>query len=178
MGRNVIETILGAVVLLVAGFFIVFAYNSSDLNKTIGYTVTANFPNVDGLKVGSDVKVNGLRVGSVTEQKIITDSGPNQFLIQVRLAIDPSVKLPNDTIAMIANESLLGGKYMSLEIGVEEDSIKTDGTGKISRTQAPMRLDDLIGRLIFNSDKSKEEKKSDIQMTPGVETQNMASSHP
>jgi hypothetical protein len=40
---------------------------------------------------------------------------------------------------------------MSLEPGVEDDEIKTDGTGRITRTQAPMRLDDLIGQMIYGS---------------------------
>ena len=67
------------------------------------------------------------------------------------MSIKPDIKLPTDTMAMIASESLLGGKYMSLEPGVDEDMIKNDGTGRITRTQAPMRLDDLIGQLIYGS---------------------------
>ena len=68
------------------------------------------------------------------------------------MTVDPIIKLPTDTMAMVATESLLGGKYMSLEPGVEDDDmIKTDGTGRITRTQAPMRLDDLIGQLIYGS---------------------------
>ena len=52
---------------------------------------------------------------------------------------------------MIATESLLGGKYMSLEPGVDDETIAADGTGRITRTQAPMRLDDLIGQVIYGS---------------------------
>ena len=154
MGRNVIETILGAVVLIVAGLFMVFAYSSSDLQKVQGYTVSANFPMVDGLKEGSDVKVNGVKIGSITSMNLITDAGPSQYLVDVKLSIKPSVRLPTDTMALAATESLLGGKYMSLEVGVDEELIKTDGTGRITRTQAPMRLDDLIGQLIYSSKKS------------------------
>lgn len=154
MGRNVIETILGAVVLIVAGLFMVFAYSSSDLQKVQGYTVSANFPMVDGLKEGSDVKVNGVKIGSITSMSLITDPGPNQYLVDVKMSIKPSVRLPTDTMALAATESLLGGKYMSLEVGVDEELVKTDGTGRITRTQAPMRLDDLIGQLIYSSKKS------------------------
>lgn len=154
MGRNVIETILGAVVLIVAGMFMVFAYSSSDLQKVQGYTVSANFPMVDGLKEGSDVKVNGVKIGSITSMNLITDPGPNQYLVDVKMSIKPSVRLPTDTMALAATESLLGGKYMSLEVGVDEELVKTDGTGRITRTQAPMRLDDLIGQLIYSSKKS------------------------
>jgi phospholipid/cholesterol/gamma-HCH transport system substrate-binding protein len=158
MTRNVIETILGAVVLAVAGFFLAFAYSSADLQKVKGYTVIANFPMVDGVKDGSDVKVNGVKIGSILAQDLITEPGKDQYLVKVQMSINPDVKLPTDTIAMIASEGLLGGKYMALEIGVEEDYIKTDGTGKLTRTQAPLRFDDLIGQLIYSS--KKDEKPS------------------
>jgi len=151
MGRSIFETILGAIVLAVALLFLGFAYSSSDLQITKGYAVSANFPMVDGLKDGIDVKINGVKVGTVTEMHLITAPGPNQYLVHVAMTVDPSVRLPTDTIAMIATESLLGGKYMSLEPGVDEDMINTDGTGHITRTQAPMRLDDLIGQLIYGS---------------------------
>ena len=151
MGHNVFETILGAVVLALAAVFLTFAYSSADLHKVKGYTVTANFPMVDGLKEGIDVKLNGVKIGSVANMKLITDPGPNQFLVAVGMTINPSIQLPTDTMALVASESLLGGKYMSLEPGVDETMIKTDGTGRITRTQAPMRLDDLIGQLIYGS---------------------------
>lgn len=151
MGRSIFETILGAVVLAVAFLFLGFAYSSSDLQKVKGYIVSANFPMVDGLKDGIDVKINGVKVGSVTGLRLITDPGPNQYLVNVKMSLDPVVRLPTDTIAMIATESLLGGKYMSLEPGVDEDMIKSDGTGRVTRTQAPLRLDDLIGQLIYSN---------------------------
>lgn len=150
MGRNAIETVLGAVVIIVAGFFLVFAYSSADLRKVEGYSVSANFPMVDGLKEGGDVKINGVKVGSIAEMKLMTEPGPTQYLVRMKMTLLPSVELPTDTIAMVASESLLGGKYLSLEIGVEEDMIPTDGSGKLTRTQAPMRLDDLIGQLIYS----------------------------
>src|SRR3984957_263520 len=129
MGRSVFETILGAVVLAVAGLFLAFAYNSSDLHVVKGYSITANFPMVDGLKQGIDVKLTGVKGGSVTDLNLITTPGPNEYLVRVAMTIDPDVKLPVDTMALVATESLLGGKYMSLEPGVDDEMIKTDGSG-------------------------------------------------
>lgn len=160
MGRSVFETILGAVVLAVAALFLAFAYTSSDLHVVKGYTVSANFPMVDGLKEGIDVKINGVKVGSVMGMNLITEPGPTQYLVKVSFTVDPSVRLPVDTVAMVASESLLGGKYLSLEPGVDEEMVKTDGTGAVTRTQAPMRLDDLIGQVIYGS------KKSEAQRAP------------
>lgn len=154
MGRNAIETVLGAVVLMVAGFFLVFAYSSADLRKVSGYNVTAHFPMVDGLKEGGDVKVNGVKVGSISSMHLITDDGDDQYLVDIKMSIKPSVNIPTDSIAMAASESLLGGKYLAIEIGVDEEIVEKDGTGIIARTQAPMRLDDLIGQLIYSSKSS------------------------
>jgi phospholipid/cholesterol/gamma-HCH transport system substrate-binding protein len=151
MGRSVFETILGAVVLGIAGLFLGFAYSTSNVQKVHGYMVAANFPMVDGVKAGTDVRLNGVKVGSVENLNLITDPGPNEFLVSVTMSLKPDIRLPEDTMAHIASESLLGGKYMSLEPGVEEAIIKSDGTGRITRTQAPMRLDDLIGQVIYGS---------------------------
>jgi phospholipid/cholesterol/gamma-HCH transport system substrate-binding protein len=151
MGRSVFETILGAVVLGIAALFLAFAYSKSNVQAVEGYIVSANFPMVDGLKEGTDVKLNGVKIGSVTGLKLMTQPGPNQFLVDVKMTVRPDIQLPTDTMAMVASESLLGGKYMSLEPGVDDDVIKTDGTGRITRTQAPMRLDDLIGQLIYSN---------------------------
>lgn len=149
MGRSVFETVLGAVVLGIAGLFLGFAYSTSTVQRVQGYTVSANFPLVDGVKAGTDVRLNGVKVGSIEGLKLNTDPGPNQFLVTVNMSIRPDIVLPDDTMAMVASESLLGGKYLSLEPGIEEEMIKTDGTGRITRTQAPMRLDDLIGQVIY-----------------------------
>jgi phospholipid/cholesterol/gamma-HCH transport system substrate-binding protein len=151
MGHNIFETILGAVVLALAGLFLAFAYSSADLNKVKGYTIMANFPMVDGVKEGTDVKINGVKVGSIEGLKLNTDQGPSQYLVTVEMTLDRSIQLPTDTVAFVASESLLGGKYLSLEPGVDEAMIKTDGTGRVTRTQAPMRLDDLIGQLIYSN---------------------------
>ena len=164
MGGHIIETVLGAVVLLVAGFFLAFALKTADASHIQGYLVTANFPRADGLKTGSDVMINGVKVGTVLDQKLLTEPGKDQFLVRITLTIDPKVLLPVDTVATIANESLLGGRYLSLEIGVEDDTISTDGKGRIIHTQPPLRLDDLIGKLMFST-------KSDEKKEPAKESQ-------
>lgn len=155
MNRNVIETILGAVVLLSAAVFLGFAYNSADLGKKQGYVVKANFERIDGLKPGSDVRMNGVQVGSV----LTVELDKENYRAAITFSVDDKVKLPRDTMAIIATESLMGGKYLSLEAGVDEEIINTDGSGRMTRTTPPMRLDDLIGHLIFN--KEEEKKKSD-----------------
>jgi phospholipid/cholesterol/gamma-HCH transport system substrate-binding protein len=160
MGRSIFETVLGAFVLLIAALFISFAYKSADLQVAKGYEVYANFPLVDGLKEGIDVKINGVKIGIVSGIKLITTPGPNQYLVKVNMMVNQDIRLPTDTMALVTSEGLLGGKYMSLEPGIDDDVIKSDGTGRITRTQAPVRFDDLIGQLIYSSKKGGSESSS------------------
>jgi phospholipid/cholesterol/gamma-HCH transport system substrate-binding protein len=144
MSRNVIETVMGGVVLVIAALFLVFAYTTAQVRATSGYQVTAEFDRVEGIREGTDVRISGIKVGSVVAQTL----DPKTYLAIVRMSIDPGIKLPTDTVAQIASSGLLGDKYMSLVPGAEEDTIPPGG--KIARTQSPMSLENLIGQYIFS----------------------------
>ncbi|MDR6770202.1 outer membrane lipid asymmetry maintenance protein MlaD [Azospirillum sp. BE72] len=144
MRRNVIETVLGGVVLAVAAVFLAFAYKSADLRKVQGYDITANFTSITGLQGGADVRISGVKVGTVTGLSL----DPTSYQAVVHLSVDNSVKLPKDTAAVIASESLLGGKFLSLEPGGDPDMIKPNG--KIEFTQSTPGLEQLLGQVIFS----------------------------
>lgn len=144
MNRNVIETVMGAVVLAVAGLFLTFAYSSADLQQVEGYEITANFDHIDGLALGSDVRIGGVKVGTIIGQALNRE----YWVAEVRMSIDPSIRLPSDTVAVIRSESLLGGKFMSLEPGFEEDTIPDGGT--IDYTQSVPGLEQLLGEVIYS----------------------------
>ncbi|HLB79817.1 MAG TPA: MlaD family protein, partial [Dongiaceae bacterium] len=95
MNRNVIETIMGAVVLLVAVTFLAFAYTTSNLRRVEGYEVIAKFNRIDGLENGSDVRMSGIKIGSVLDQRL----DPETYLAVVRLSIADAVRLPLDSSA-------------------------------------------------------------------------------
>lgn len=143
MGRNPLETIMGAVVLLVAGLFLAFAYSMADLKPVEGYQLTAAFAKSGGLKPGSDVRISGIKVGTVSEQTL--DGTTYQAI--VRMSIMPSVQLPSDTIASIASDGLLGGSYLKLEPGRAQDML-ADG-GRIRKVRNFQSLEDLVGQIIF-----------------------------
>ncbi|WP_298369369.1 outer membrane lipid asymmetry maintenance protein MlaD [Azospirillum sp.] len=144
MRRNVIETVLGGVVLVAAGVFLAFAYKSADLRKVQGYEVTANFSSITGLQNGSDVRISGVKVGNVVSLSL----DPKSYQAVVHLVLDNTVKLPKDTAAVIASESLLGGKFLSLEPGGDPDLIKPNG--RIEYTQSTPGLEQLLGQVIFS----------------------------
>ncbi len=143
MRRNAIETVMGAVVLLVAGVFVFFAYDMAQVKAVEGYEVTALFYKIGGLNEGSDVRISGIKVGTVIDHRLDSES----FDAQVRMSITREVKLPVDTVASIASESLLGGKYLRLEPGTDKSYIKDGGT--ITKTKDFRSLEDQVGEIIF-----------------------------
>ncbi|HPF78023.1 MAG TPA: outer membrane lipid asymmetry maintenance protein MlaD [Alphaproteobacteria bacterium] len=155
MKRNIIETVLGAVVLGVAFLFLAFSYSSANIGSTDGYEIRARFSSIGGLNVGDKVVISGVKVGSVSRVALDKDT----YLADVYLDIDPAYQLPDDTAAFITSESLLGGLYLQLEPGASEDMIAPGGA--IEYTQAPQNLEQLLGQFIFSlqDSKDKEEKK-------------------
>ena len=143
MGRNLIETVMGAVVLVVAGVFIVFAYNTAGLKSTEGYPLIAKFDRIDGLNDGSDVRLSGIKIGTVVKQQL----DPKTYLAVVTLSIEPGVKLPLDSSAQISSEGLLGDKYLSITPGADDAMLKPGA--EIEHTQGSVDLVSLVGRLIF-----------------------------
>lgn len=150
MNHNAVETVLGAVVLVVAGFFLVFALGAADLRRVSGYEVFANFSKIDGITPGMDVRISGVKVGSVAK----TELDPQTYLAKVTLSIKDEILLPTDTVAKVSSESLLGGKYLALEPGAEDDMIKPNG--QIYYTQASLNLEEMIGKFIFSAADSKD----------------------
>ena len=150
MRGNIVEALLGAVVLAVAAGFLVFAYTSANVAAVEGYRVSAKFDRIDGLVVGGDVRLGGIKVGTITAHELEHDT----YLAVVRMNIDPKVKLPADSSAEIVSDGLLGSKYLSLVPGGDEEYLKEDG--EIRFTQSPISLENLIGQLIFSQGDSKQ----------------------
>ena len=149
MSRNAVETIMGAVVLVVAAVFLFFAYTTTQVNSTGGTEYSAQFDRVDGLRDGGDVKISGIKVGSVVSQSL----DPRTFLATVTVSIDPRIKLPVDSVAVIASPGLLGDNFLSIEPGNEDKTIPAGG--RITHTQAAMNLQSLIGQVIYGAAQNK-----------------------
>jgi phospholipid/cholesterol/gamma-HCH transport system substrate-binding protein len=143
MKRNVIETVLGAVVLLVAGLFLAFAYSTTDIGPVTGYTVTARFNAVDGLTEGSDVRVGGVKIGSVVAQSV----DMAEFRAVVRMTIRPDIRLPDDSIASVSSEGLFGGKYIRIEPGASATMLADNGA--FANTRDIVSLEEMLGKVIF-----------------------------
>jgi len=109
------------------------------------YTVIAKFDNVGGLVVRSKVSIAGVIVGTVTDIRL----DQKTFMAKVVMNIDSEVnEISSDTTAAILTEGLLGGKFIGLSIGAEEDYLK-DGD-EIYDTQSAIILEELIGQFLLD----------------------------
>jgi phospholipid/cholesterol/gamma-HCH transport system substrate-binding protein len=145
MQSNLVETLIGTIVVAVAALFLFYGYTTSGMRSSAGYKVTAEFSGVDGLANGSDVRLSGIKVGTVVSQQL--NSETYQAVVTLDLARD--VKIPDDTSAKIASDGLLGGSYVSLTPGGSPDYL-ADG-GEIMFTQGSVDLMGLIGQAVFST---------------------------
>ena len=143
MKRNPVEALLGAVVLVIAGMFAAFAYTTADIQSVDGYSVTAPFLKVGGLETGSDVRISGIKVGTVTAQTL----DPETFEAMVTFSVSQNVALPVDSVASIASDGLLGGTYLNVRPGRADETL-SDG-GSLQNTADYQSLEDLVGEIIF-----------------------------
>jgi phospholipid/cholesterol/gamma-HCH transport system substrate-binding protein len=143
MTRSVIETVLGAVVLLVAGVFLVFAYSSADIKPVTGYKLQAKFNAIDGLTPGSDVRIGGVKVGSV----LVLEVDQEYYQAVVTLSIQNDIKLAIDSKAVVTSDGMLGGKYVKIEPGNADEFLAHNGI--ISNTKDVVSLEELLGKVIF-----------------------------
>ena len=150
MSRNVVETIVGALVLVVAGLFVFYAFARSDRAGPDGYEVTARFGQVGGLKRGADVTMSGVKIGTVTS----IDLDRKTFHAIVHLAVSASVPIPADTNAKIVSESLLGGMVVVLDPGGDKTMLKPGA--EIHNTQDAISFTDLLAKFMFSGTGSKQ----------------------
>lgn len=157
MKSNTLETLVGALVICAAALFSLFAYRVAGLGgPSGGYHVSAQFNNIAGVAVGTDVRVAGVKVGTVVGQTL----DPKSYQARIDMLLQPQLQLADDTSAKITSEGLLGANFVALEPGGSETKL-TNG-GEISYTQGAVDLWSLISQAMF----SKNGKSSDAPPAP------------
>ena len=143
MGKNLAETLIGILVLAGAAIFLSFAYTKGGLKTIDGYEVVGKFDRVDGLAEGSDVRMSGIKIGTVISQKL----DPKTYLAILIMSVKKNVKLPRDSSIKIVSNGLFGDKYLSITPGAEDEMIKPGG--ELFHTQGSVDFLSLVGRMIF-----------------------------
>lgn len=147
--RNGLDVLTGAAVIVLAAGFLFYAIAHSGRGMSSGYPLVAKFDHVDGMPDGADVRIAGVKVGSVVRQRI----DPENFMAVVTLTVQDGIKLPKDSSAEITSESLLGGKYVSIVPGGDTATLRAGD--EITITQGSVSLEQLLGKFIFSLSSAK-----------------------
>ena len=143
MANQATETLIGGIVLAVAGGFLVYAANTADMSLGGGgYPLTAQFRQAEGLAVGGDVRLSGIKIGSITSLGLNRDN----YFASVTVAIDEDIKLPEDSVAKIASEGLLGGNFIAVDPGASDFMLEPGAA--FEHTQGSVNLIDLVSKAI------------------------------
>lgn len=145
MKQGAIETIVGFAVICVAALFFAFSYKVSSYSKNSdGYVLKASFQNVEGLSEGNDVKLSGIKIGYIDSLILEKDT----YFAVVNLRIDKDVQIPSDSTAIVSTNGLLGGKYLRINAGAAEDTLKNND--KLKFTQSSLNIEDIISKLMYS----------------------------
>jgi phospholipid/cholesterol/gamma-HCH transport system substrate-binding protein len=147
MAGNAAETLIGAAVLAIAGVFLVYAGNTANVNaRGNGYELVAKFRKAEGIDVGGDVRIAGVKVGSVSDMELDTKT----YFAAVTFVIDEPIKIPEDSTAKITSASLLGDSYIAIEPGASD--LMLEPGGELTFTQSSVSVGDLIGKFIHGGE--------------------------
>ena len=151
MKGNVLESVIGAVVLVVAVLFVYFAYVSSGEKIKAGYVLTARFDDVSGLTSGADIKLNGIKVGIVKSLKL-----DNNYQAKVELLIRDNVKIPVDSSVAVSTDGIMGNKFIAISAGFSEEKLKPNE--EVELTRSAVNLEKLIDKFALGSESKTEDK--------------------
>ncbi|HWU25453.1 MAG TPA: outer membrane lipid asymmetry maintenance protein MlaD [Rhizomicrobium sp.] len=149
MQNNTFETLIGALVVAVAAGFLFFAYNTTHTGAYGGYDVKADFSSADGIASGSDVRLHGIKIGTVSS----IDLNPKTYDAIVHLTIRDDVQVPDDSSVKVISSLLGGNSYLSIQPGGSDKMLVAGST--ITNTQGSIDLMGLIGRVIYGNSGSK-----------------------
>ena len=144
MKENVLEILVGSVVLILSFVFVIFTLSNTGFQQK-GKFINAEFGNVAGLKVGDDVLIAGIKVGEESSNTLDSKS----YLAVVKLNLQNNIFIPEDSVAKISSASLLGGQYVEIIPGASDEMLKDDET--IYDTRDPVSLTDLLGQAVFSA---------------------------
>lgn len=143
MSENKAEVALGAVVLAIAIGFVVYLSQSTGL--TMGgdsYQIRAGFRTAEGISVGTDVRLAGVKIGAVQDLSLNSET----YRAEAVLAIQNDVLIPDDSALTITSEGLLGGHFVEVMPGASFDYL-ADG-GEIIDTQGSVSLVTLLMKFV------------------------------
>ncbi len=145
MQNNTVETLIGALVVAVAAGFLFFAYTSTHTGSISGYDLKASFSSADGIATGADVRLHGIKIGTVSS----IDLDPKTYYAVVHLSVRDDVHIPDDSSIKVISSLLGGNSYLSVQPGGSDKMLVAGST--VTNTQGSVDLMGLIGRAIYGN---------------------------
>ena len=143
MSENRAELLVGALVIAVAAGFLAYATSRAGvIQGSDGYTLVASFRSAEGVSVGTDVRLAGVKIGSITGLTL----NPETFRADATLAIRSGVELPDDSSVLIASEGLLGGNFVEIQPG--GSAFNFEPGAEIDNTQGAISLIELLSKFV------------------------------
>jgi len=143
MSESRVEVLTGAAVLAVAVAFAVFASQGVGLSRAAGsYELRASFRSVEGVTVGTDVRLAGVKVGTVTSLSL----NPQTFMADATVAVKDGIPVPDDSTIMVSSEGLLGGAFVEIQPGGSMTNVEPGG--EIEDTQGAVSVIALLMKFV------------------------------
>ncbi|HTT85251.1 MAG TPA: outer membrane lipid asymmetry maintenance protein MlaD [Rhizomicrobium sp.] len=145
MQNNTFETLMGALVILVAAGFLYFAYTSTSVGSLGGYDLNARFASADGISTGTDVRLHGVKVGRVMSLQL----DPKTYAVNAEFSVRSDIKIPDDSSIKVTSAGIMGSSYLAIQPGGSDKMLPPGG--EITNTQGSIDLMGLIGRAMYGN---------------------------
>jgi phospholipid/cholesterol/gamma-HCH transport system substrate-binding protein len=147
MKSNPIETVIGALVVVAAAVFLYFASNVVGVSgQGDTYTVSASFRSAEGISLGTDVRMAGVKIGSVTSMEL----SPSTFRAEIDVEIKNKIEIPDDSAIAVTSEGLLGGNFIEIIPGASEFPVENGG--EIEDTQGSVSFISLLMKFVSGTE--------------------------
>jgi phospholipid/cholesterol/gamma-HCH transport system substrate-binding protein len=146
--NNAAEVLIGLGVVVVAALLLALFYLHRGADGGSGYEIKAQLPKVDGLGIGTDVRISGIKVGTVSSLTL----NPVNYLVLVTMDIDKGTQIPTDSSLQVTSSGILGGQYISIQPGGDEKLLASGGM--IENAQGSADLMSMIGHFALGGNGS------------------------
>jgi phospholipid/cholesterol/gamma-HCH transport system substrate-binding protein len=152
MAESVTEVLTGAGVLAVAAGFLAYAAGGTGIvSKADSYPLTASFRSVEGISVGTDVRMSGVKIGTVTTLAL----NPKTFFADATVSVRNGIAVPDDSTVIVASEGLLGGAFVEIQPGGSPTDLESGA--EIENTQGAVSVISLLMKFVGGgADKTQE----------------------
>ena len=160
--NNIAESLIGAAVVAIALVLAALAYYRTGAGGTSGYEVNARLAKADGLAVGTDVRLAGIKIGTVSDLTL----DPKTYLVTVHMNVRDDIKLPVDSSVLVTQAGFLGSQYLSITPG-GDDKMMTAGA-YFDNAQGSIDVMNLVGRFATGAATSNQPPKPKPAPSPGA----------